>query len=58
MKNPLQANDLSQNVGATAGEVLYQQFCFSCHKGKGVGLKNIYPSLKNSQSFQLALIKS
>ncbi|MDM1047895.1 PQQ-dependent sugar dehydrogenase [Sphingobacterium hotanense] len=49
VKNPLQANDLSQNVGATAGEVLYQQFCFSCHKGKGVGLKNIYPSLKNSQ---------
>lgn len=47
-KTPLKANDLNPKVEGKAGEILYQKFCFSCHKDKGVGLENIYPALKNS----------
>ncbi|NGF56393.1 c-type cytochrome [Parapedobacter sp. SGR-10] len=31
------------------GEVLYQQYCMSCHKNKGKGLKGIYPALASSE---------
>lgn len=47
-KNPLKMNPLTPEVEAKSGEVLYQKFCFSCHKEKGKGLENIYPALKNS----------
>lgn len=47
-KTPLKANPLEPEVKGEAGEVLYQKYCFSCHKEKGKGLENIYPALKNS----------
>src|SRR5690606_28104493 len=46
VKTPLKAKTTKQSSTELAtGETLYQQYCFSCHKVKGEGLKGIYPAL-------------
>ena len=48
-KEPLRGKTMEESTQELAtGESLYQQYCFSCHKGKGEGLKDIYPPLANS----------
>lgn len=39
--------DLAEEL--KTGDVLYQQYCMSCHKNKGKGLKGIYPALTSSE---------
>lgn len=49
VKPPLTAKTKEQSeVNVSTGETIYQQYCFSCHKEKGEGLENIYPSLVGS----------
>lgn len=41
----------SSSAGAVTklnGQELYQQYCASCHKPEGTGVKGIFPALKNS----------
>ncbi|WP_207625652.1 PQQ-dependent sugar dehydrogenase [Niastella populi] len=41
----------SSSAGAVIklnGQELYQQYCASCHKPEGTGVKGIFPALKNS----------
>lgn len=46
---PLIAKTMEQSTTEKkTGETLYQQYCFSCHKAKGEGLKGIYPALAGS----------
>jgi len=50
VKTPHIAKTMKQSSAELAtGETLYQQYCFSCHKAKGRGLKNIYPALASSE---------
>ena len=49
VKDPLTAKSEEESVvNVKTGETLYQQYCFSCHKGKGEGLEGIYPALVGS----------
>lgn len=49
IKAPLKAKSKEESViNIMTGETLYQQYCFSCHKGKGEGLEGIYPALVGS----------
>src|SRR5690606_29205409 len=48
-KTPLKGKTMEESSQELAtGESLYQQYCFSCHKGKGEGLQDIYPALAGS----------
>jgi mono/diheme cytochrome c family protein len=38
----------SAPTAAARGEVLYMQTCVSCHREKGEGVPNVYPSLAGS----------
>lgn len=50
VKTPLKAKTIEQSSAEFAtGEILYQQYCFSCHKDKGQGLTDIYPALAGSK---------
>jgi glucose/arabinose dehydrogenase len=50
VKTPLKAKTMYQSSAELAnGETLYQQYCFSCHKGNGEGLEGIYPALTGSK---------
>lgn len=42
-------NLLSSLPPGSKGETLYLQYCASCHKDDGKGLKGVFPSLQNSQ---------
>jgi len=49
VKTPLVAKVVNrENKVDLDGESLYQQYCFSCHKEKGRGLKGVYPALAGS----------
>lgn len=49
VKTPLLAKVVNQESKYDLnGEDLYQQYCFSCHKEKGKGLKDVYPALAGS----------
>jgi len=50
VKTPLTAKNIGWEATAVnTGDVLYQQYCFSCHKSKGKGLEGIYPALRGSE---------
>lgn len=46
-------NLLSSLPPGSKGETLYLQYCASCHKENGMGLKGVFPSLQNSQTIVL-----
>jgi glucose/arabinose dehydrogenase len=46
-------NLLSSLPSGSKAENLYLQYCASCHKENGKGLKGIFPSLQNSQAVVL-----
>jgi hypothetical protein len=46
-------NQLSSLPPGSKGESLYLQYCASCHKENGMGLKGVFPSLQNSQTIVL-----
>lgn len=46
-------NQLSSLPPGSKGETLYLQYCASCHKENGMGLKGVFPSLQNSQTVVL-----
>lgn len=46
-------NLLSSLPSGSKAENLYLQYCASCHKENGMGLKGIFPSLQNSQAVVL-----
>lgn len=49
VKAPLIPKTSQQSeVNVFTGKTVYQQYCFSCHKEKGEGLKDIYPALVGS----------
>ncbi len=48
------------NTMASSKSILYQQYCASCHREDGLGLKGIFPALKGSalvKSGELPLVK-
>jgi glucose/arabinose dehydrogenase len=46
-------NLLSSLPSGSKAENLYLQYCASCHKENGMGLKGVFPSLQNSQAVVL-----
>ncbi len=46
-------NSLSSMAVGSKAETLYLQYCASCHKENGLGVKGIFPSLQNSQTVVL-----
>ncbi|NGF56434.1 quinoprotein glucose dehydrogenase [Parapedobacter sp. SGR-10] len=50
VKTPLTAKSRAEEtISENSGEIIYQKFCFSCHKAKGAGLEGIYPALADSK---------
>jgi cytochrome c553 len=43
-------NLLSSMASGSKAETLYLQYCASCHKENGLGVKGTFPSLQNSQT--------
>lgn len=43
-------NVLSSMGGGSKAENLYLQYCASCHKENGLGVKGVFPPLQNSQT--------
>jgi glucose/arabinose dehydrogenase/mono/diheme cytochrome c family protein len=46
-------NSLSSMAAGSKAETLYLQYCASCHKENGLGVKGTFPSLQNSQTVVL-----
>jgi glucose/arabinose dehydrogenase len=46
-------NLLSSLASGSKAETLYLQYCASCHKENGLGVKGTFPSLQNSQTVVL-----
>jgi aldose sugar dehydrogenase len=46
-------NSISSMAAGSKAETLYLQYCASCHKENGLGVKGTFPSLQNSQTVVL-----